>query len=98
VHYVLEGACAVREKIRITAQLVDAMTGYHLWADRYDRPLREIFAIQDEITLKIMEAVHGNWSPEKTSWKQEKAQGPGGFLKFLEAREHFIIGKRRNCH
>ncbi len=54
VRYVLEGS--VRKggnRIRITAQLIDAKTGHHLWADRYDRDLADIFAVQDEITHMI---------------------------------------------
>jgi adenylate cyclase len=91
VHYVLEGSVRRSgENVRITAQLVDAMTGYHLWADRYDRPLREIFAIQDEITLKIMEAVHVKLEPGENILETGKGAGNlEAFLKFLEAREHF---------
>jgi adenylate cyclase len=54
VRYILEGS--VRKsggRIRITAQLIDALTGAHLWADRYDRDLADIFAIQDEITGSV---------------------------------------------
>ncbi len=40
-------------RVRITAQLVDATTGYHLWAERYDRELQDIFALQDEVTREI---------------------------------------------
>ena len=40
-------------RIRITAQLVDATTGYHLWAQRYDRDLQDIFAVQEEIARRI---------------------------------------------
>jgi adenylate cyclase len=55
VRYVLEGSVQRSgERIRITAQLIDATTGRHLWAERYDRELKDIFAIQDEITMKIM--------------------------------------------
>ena len=41
-------------QVRITAQLIDAATGYHLWSERYDRPLKDIFALQDEIVQKIV--------------------------------------------
>ena len=55
VRYVLEGAVQrVDSRIRVTAQLIDAITGRHLWADRYDRELKDIFAIQDEITRSII--------------------------------------------
>jgi adenylate cyclase len=55
VKYVLEGSVRRSEnQLRITAQLIDATTGNHLWAERYDRELKDIFAIQDEITMKIL--------------------------------------------
>ena len=58
VRYVLEGS--VRRggnRVRITAQLIDAVSGKHLWADRYDGELTDIFALQDEITRKVMAAI-----------------------------------------
>jgi adenylate cyclase len=58
VRYVLEGSFQRSgDRVRITAQLVDALTGNHLWAERYDRDLKDIFALQDEITIKILTAV-----------------------------------------
>ena len=58
VRYVLEGSVRKEgNKVRITAQLIDAITGHHLWADRYDRDLKDIFALQDEITMKIITAL-----------------------------------------
>ena len=55
VRYVLEGSVRRSEdQIRITAQLIDATTGNHLWAEQYDRSLKDVFAIQDEITLKVI--------------------------------------------
>jgi len=55
VRYVLEGSVRkAGDKVRVTAQLVDAQTGHHLWAERYDRDLKDIFAIQDEITMRII--------------------------------------------
>jgi adenylate cyclase len=41
-------------QVRITAQLIDTTTGYHLWSERYDRPLQDIFVLQDEIVQKIV--------------------------------------------
>ena len=56
--YVLEGSIQkIGERIRITAQLIDAKSGNHLWSERYDRDLKDIFALQDEITIKIMTAL-----------------------------------------
>jgi adenylate cyclase len=55
VRYVLEGSVQKSgDRVRITAQLVDAITGKHLWAHRYDRELKDIFAIQDEITREVV--------------------------------------------
>ncbi|HSF32976.1 MAG TPA: tetratricopeptide repeat protein [Candidatus Tectomicrobia bacterium] len=54
VKYILEGSVRkADDRIRITAQLVEAATGYHLWAERYDRGLQDIFAVQEEIARKI---------------------------------------------
>jgi adenylate cyclase len=58
VRYVLEGS--VRKaggRVRVTAQLIDAITGHHLWAERYDRYLEDIFAVQDEITREVVIAL-----------------------------------------
>jgi adenylate cyclase len=58
VRYVLEGS--VRrggERVRVNAQLIDAETGNHIWADRYDRDLADVFAVQDEITLAVTRAI-----------------------------------------
>ena len=58
VRYVLEGSVRKEgERVRITAQLIDALTGHHLWAERYDRRLEDIFSLQDEITMKILTAL-----------------------------------------
>jgi len=55
VRYVLEGSVRkVGDKVRITAQLIDAQTGHHLWAEKYDRNFENIFALQDEIVKKII--------------------------------------------
>jgi len=55
VRYVLEGSVRKSEgQVRITAQLIDATTGHHLWSERYDRELKDIFELQDEITMKIV--------------------------------------------
>ncbi len=56
--YVVEGSVRrAGERVRITAQLIDAATGTHLWAERYDRPLEDVFAIQDEIARGIVATV-----------------------------------------
>jgi adenylate cyclase len=58
VRYILEGSVQrAGDRVRIIAQLIDAASGRHLWADRYDRGLQDLFALQDEITLKIVIAL-----------------------------------------
>jgi adenylate cyclase len=55
VRYVLEGSVQkADQQVRITVQLIEAATGYHLWSQRYDRPLQDLFALQDEIVQKIV--------------------------------------------
>jgi adenylate cyclase len=58
VRYVLEGSVRkVAKRIRVTGQLIDAVTGNHLWADRYDRVLEDVFAVQEELTQSIVRAI-----------------------------------------
>jgi len=58
VRYVLEGSVQkAGDRVRITAQLIDTTTGYHLWSENFDRDLADIFALQDEITLKLMDTM-----------------------------------------
>jgi len=67
VRYVLEGSVRKSEnRVRITAQLIDATTGYHLWAEHYDGELKDVFAFQDGITQKIVTAL----SPKLTAGEQ----------------------------
>jgi adenylate cyclase len=58
VRYVIEGSVQKTEnRLRITVQLIDAAAGHHMWAERYDRDLRDLFEIQDEITIRIIKAL-----------------------------------------
>src|SRR4029079_343109 len=64
VRYLLEGSARrAAGRVRINAQLVDAKSGEHLWAERFDRGLDDIFAVQDEATAKIVEALLGRLRP-----------------------------------
>src|SRR6516164_4752913 len=61
VRYVLEGSVRkAGNRVRITVQLIEASTGRHLWAERYDRDLQDIFALQDEITMNVVAAIEPN--------------------------------------
>jgi len=58
VRYVLEGSVQrLADRVRVTAQLIDALSGHHVWAERYERDLKDLFAVQDEVTLKILKAM-----------------------------------------
>jgi adenylate cyclase len=78
VRYVLEGSLRkASNRIRVTAQLVEAETGKHVWADRYDRDLADIFALQDEITESVTIAI----APAIASAEQQRAlRRPPGSL------------------
>jgi TolB-like protein len=58
VKYVLEGSVQkTGDRLRVNAQLIDALKGHHLWAERYDRELKDLFKLQDEITIKVVSAL-----------------------------------------
>jgi len=71
VQYVVEGSVRkAGNRVRITAQLVETATGNHLWAERYDRDLDDIFAVQDEVTRAIVTSIE----PEMASTERERAR------------------------
>jgi adenylate cyclase len=91
VRYVLEGSVRRSgEKVRIAAQLVDAIKGHHIWAERYDRDIKEIFVLQDEITMKIMRALHVKLHKEKFGETGRGTSNVEAFLKNMEAYEHLF--------
>ena len=66
VRYVLEGGVRVSgSRIRITGQLIEAASGRHIWAERYDRQLDDVFAVQDEITVSVVAAIEPNLYAEE---------------------------------
>jgi adenylate cyclase len=89
VRYVLEGSVRRSgEKVRITAQLIDAMTGYHLWAERFDRDLKEIFALQDEITMKILQSTRVKLTEGEQALRGKPPRNLEAYLKLLESQEY----------
>jgi adenylate cyclase len=93
VRYVLEGSVQRSAgRIRINAQLIDALTGRHIWAERYERELRDIFAVQDEITINILTAIRVKLTEgQKLSGTEKYFRGKQGldcYLKMLEARKY----------
>ncbi len=87
VRYVLEGSVQrSADRIRINAQLIDALTGHHLWAERYDRDLKDLFALQDEITMKILTAIRVKLTEGEISSAYSKYyRGKQGFDCYVEA-------------
>jgi adenylate cyclase len=92
VRYVLEGSVQRSgDRIRINAQLIDALTGLHIWAERYDRDLTDLFALQDEVTIKILTAMRIKLT------EGEQARRPGSrrpqnldcYLKILEGLNYY---------
>ncbi|MCH9051598.1 MAG: adenylate/guanylate cyclase domain-containing protein, partial [Proteobacteria bacterium] len=88
VRYVLEGSVRkAGNRVRITAQLIDGMSGGHLWAERYDRDLTDIFALQDEITEKIVAAL------QVTLTEREQEEVACHCTDNLEAYDYFLRGR-----
>jgi adenylate cyclase len=87
VRYVLEGSVRKSEdRVRITAQMIDAVAGDHMWAERYDRDLKDIFALQDEITMKIVTALSIKLTEgEQARMWAKQSINLDAFLKYLEA-------------
>jgi adenylate cyclase len=91
VRYVLEGSVRkAGDRVRITAQLIDALTGRHLWAERYNRDLKDIFALQDEVTIKIIGALQVKLTDgEIARVTTRRTQNLEAYLKVLQAQEAF---------
>jgi adenylate cyclase len=94
VSHVLEGS--VRKaggRVRVTAQLIDGKSGGHLWADRYDRDLTDIFAIQDEISKAIVDALKVKLLPEeKKAIESRGTTNVEAYNLYLLARQYWITG------
>jgi adenylate cyclase len=89
VTHLLEGS--VRKaggRLRVTAQLIDGATGTHLWAERYDRPAADVFALQDELTAAIVEALRLQLLPEERSAIERRGTHS------CEAYELYLLARR----
>jgi TolB-like protein/Flp pilus assembly protein TadD len=96
VRYVLEGSVRkAGNKIRVTAQLIDAATGGHTWADRFDRDLTDIFAVQDELTQKIVEALKVKLTTSETArLAGKRVVDVAAYNYFLRGREQMYLHTR----
>jgi adenylate cyclase len=94
VQHVLEGSVRkAGNRVRITAQLVDGRTGGHVWADRYDRDLTDIFAIQDEISKAIVGALQLKLLPEeKREIENRGTANVEAYNLYLMARQQWVSG------
>ncbi|MEO5611651.1 MAG: TIR domain-containing protein [Sphingomicrobium sp.] len=94
VSHVLEGSVRkAGDRVRITGQLIDATTGGHLWADRYDRDLTDIFAIQDEISKAIVAALRVKLLPgEKKAIETRGTASVEAYNLYLMARQQWTDG------
>ena len=94
VDHVLEGSVRkAGNRVRITAQLIDGTKGDHLWADRYDRDLTDIFTIQDEISKEIVGALRVKLLPaEKRAIETRGTSSVEAYNLFLMARQQWITG------
>jgi adenylate cyclase len=97
VQSVLEGSIRRSgNRVRITAQLIDATGGGHLWADRYDRDLTDIFEVQDDVTRRIVDALRVTLSPgEKRRLAEAKTSDLTAYDYLLRGRE-LMFGKEKN--
>ena len=88
VRFALEGSIRkAGNRVRVTAQLIDGSTGGHLWAERYDRDLTDIFDVQDDVTRQIVGAL------KVTLSDAEKSRIAGGSTKNAEAHDLFLKGR-----
>lgn len=98
VRYVLEGSVRkAAERVRITAQLIDATTGAHLWAERYDRVLEDVFTVQDEITRNIVTALEVQLtSGEQARLWRQGTTNPEAYDTFLRGRDQAMRKTRES--
>jgi len=98
VQYILTGSVRkAGDRVRVNAQLIDAGRGEHVWAERYDRELKDIFALQDEITLRITQALQ----IKLTEGDQARIFGKGtdnldAYLKWMQGQDLLIRGNKDN--
>ena len=94
VRYVLEGSVRRADKqVRVNAQLIDATTGGHLWAERYDGSMADVFALQDRVTQKIVSALAVQLAARsETQTVQGGTKNAAAYDEFLQGWEHY---KRR---
>ena len=90
VDYLLEGSVRkAGKRIRITTQLINVEDGYHLWSERYDRDLEDVFAIQDEIAQKIANKLKTSFRDKSGAHDVDTLPNMGAYELYLKGRYHF---------
>jgi TolB-like protein len=96
VRYILEGSLMKSgDRVRVNAQLIDAVKGHHMWAERYDRSLSDIFVVQDEITMKILQALRVTLT-KKSHMITRDTDNLDAYLKFLEGLTYLYRSTKRD--
>jgi adenylate cyclase len=100
VTHVLEGSVRKSgDRVRITAQLIEGATDNHLWAERYDRELKDIFALQDEIAQSVVAALKLRLAPaEKAAIELRSTTNPEAYKIYLMARQFDLLASARHRH
>ena len=99
VKFILEGSVQkAGDRVRITAQLIDATTDLHKWSESYDRELTDIFALQDDITMKILWAMNANVTHGEQAliWSEGMKVGIKAYDAFMKGLEHFYRFNRED--
>ena len=98
VRYVIEGSIRkTGNRVRISAQLIDALTGQHLFSERYDRDLKDLLAMQDEITMKILDAVQVKLTlGEDARLRAKGTKNLEAYLKLMQGRQYLGILNKEN--
>jgi adenylate cyclase len=96
VRYVLEGSVRKASgKVRITGQLIDAVTGAHIWADRFERDLTDVFALQDEVTVAVVSAIEPKLlQTEIAMATRRRPENLTAYDLFLRAMPYFYLPTR----
>jgi adenylate cyclase len=96
VRYVLEGSVRKASgKVRITGQLIDAVTGTHIWADRFERDLTDIFALQDEVTVAVVSAIQPKlFQTEIAMATRRRPENLTAYDCYLRAMQQFYLTTR----
>ncbi len=104
VRYILEGSVqASNKRVRISAQLIDSQSGQHLWAERYDRRLDDIFEVQDEVTNRVVGTLASGyggrlrkaWQKQTQGIRSRNARAFDYFMRGLDAVDHFTLEGNR---